>query len=370
VSRPRTLAVAPGRLRGRALQGLLAILFAARVAGADTPPSVWDVARDPDASARWSLHVRVERMLSQVGREDDTAGLDAELRLEAARAMLEEADAAHSPDLRLRFDLGTVYYELGERQGGRLDLFQRAVDVLAPAVDLAPPDDLATTDALQALVYAYAKMNRPHEELATWHRTIPRLLEASSRVVAMMNMGEAEMRLGLLDDALGTFREVLRLCGDLPNSGSAGSTYVLTLWDLAVALDRSGDPGGALDAAAKASSMTVIDSRGMPSTGSSLIARDPDVFFVPEWERQWYLALAAAVDARDAKDARDAAASWAQAEEHWGTYVEKSSAEGARDLFLGIARVRKVQMHARRLIAEKAAAKLPRRPRHPVEWEP
>jgi tetratricopeptide (TPR) repeat protein len=369
VNRPRPTAVTPARPRGLAFRGLLALLFAARVAGADTPPGVWDVARDPAAGARWSLHVRVERMLSQVGGEDDTAGLDAELRLEAARAMLEQADAAHSPDVRLRFDLGTVYYELGERQGGRLDLFQQAVDVLAPAVDLAP-DQLATTDALQALVYAYAKMNRPHEELATWHRTIPRLLEASSRVVAMMNMGEAEMRLGLLDDALGTFREVLRLCGELPNSGSAGSTYVLTLWDLAVALDRSGDPGGALDTAEKASSMTVIDSRGMPSTGSALIARDPDVFFVPEWERQWYLALASCVDARDAKDARDAAADWARAEGHWATYVEKSSAQGARDLFLGIARVRKDQTRARRLAADIAAAKLPKRPRIPVQWEP
>jgi tetratricopeptide (TPR) repeat protein len=351
------------------LPAVLALLLASSIAVADTPPSQWDVARDPAARARWSLHVRVERMLSPVRSEDDAAGLDIELRLEAARAMLERADAAKSPDVRLRFDLGTVYYELGERQGGHLDLFQRAVDVLGPAIDMAP-DQPATTEALQMLVYAYAKMNRPHEELATWHRTIPRLLDAGSRVVAMMNMGEAEMRLGHVDDALGTFREVLRLCGELPNSGSAGSTYVLTLWDLAVALDRSGDPAGALDAAGKAAGMTVIDSRGMPSTGSALIARDPDVFFVPEWERQWYLALASAIDARDSKDARDVAGHWARAEEHWDTYVERSSADGTQDLFVGIARVRRDQVHVRRLAAEKAAARLPRRPRTTVEWEP
>jgi len=361
-----------GRPWRRGLQvflGFLGILLTSRVAGADTPPSTWDIAKDPGARARWSLHVRVERMLSPVRREEDTVGLDVELRLEAARAMLEQADAAHSPDVRLRFDLGGVYYELGERQGGRLDLYQQAVNVLAPAVGLAP-EQPATTEALQTLVYCYAKMNRPHEELATWHRTIPLLLEAGSRVVAMMNMGEAEMRLGHLDDALATFREVLRLCGELPNSGSAGSTYVLTLWDLAVAFDRSGDPGGALDTAGKASAMTVIDSRGMPSTGSALVASDPDVFFVPDWEREWYLALASAVDARDSKDPRDAAAHWAKAEEHWDTYVERSSADGAGDIFLGIARVRKGQVHARRVAAEKAAAKLPKRPRTSVEWEP
>jgi tetratricopeptide (TPR) repeat protein len=369
MSRARAAAGTPRRRGWPWFLGVLAILLSSRAAGADTPPSRWDVARDPGVGERWSLHVRVERMLSPVRRDEDGVGLDAELRLEAARAMLEQADAAHSPDVRLRFDLGSVYYELGEREGGRLDLYQQAVDVLAPAIDLAP-EQPATTEALQTLVYCYAKMNRPHEELATWHRAIPRLLDAGSRVVAMMNMGEAEMRLGHVDDALGTFREVLRLCGELPNSGSAGSTYVLTLWDLAVALDRSGDPGGALDAAGKASAMTVIDSRGMPSTGGALIARDPDVFFVPEWERQWYLALASAVDARDAKDPRDVAASWAKAEEHWDIYVERSSAEGAGDLFLGIARVRKGQVHARRLTADKAAAKLPKRPRTPVEWEP
>ena len=61
------------------------------------------------------------------------------------------------------------------------------------------------------------------------------------------------MRLGRVDDALATFREVLRLCGELPNTPSVGSTYVLALWDVAVALDRSGDPRGALETAAKAS---------------------------------------------------------------------------------------------------------------------
>jgi tetratricopeptide (TPR) repeat protein len=356
-------------MNGKALLAACAVLLCAGVARADTPPNAWDVARDPDARERWSLHVRVERMLSPA-RNDDLAApdprLDAELRLEAARAMLEKGDAAHSPDVRLRFDLGIVYYELGERQGGNLDLFQRAVDLLAPAVDAAP-DEPAATEAFGVLVLAYAKMNRPRDELATWLRYIPRIVDDRARVGSMMNMGEAEMRLGHVDDALATFREVLRLCGELPNSGSIGSTYVLTLWDVAIALDRSGDPGEALDAAAKATHMTVIDSRGMPSSGLALIARDPSVFFVPAWELEWYLALGASAEARDAKDVRDAAEHWARAAQHWDTYVERSSAEGGRDLFLRIARVRQAQAHARKLATEKAAAKLPKRPRRPGE---
>jgi len=173
------------------------------------------------------------------------------------------------------------------------------------------------------------------------------------------------MRLGHVDDALATFREVLRLCGELPNTGSNGRTYVLSLWDVAIALDRSGDPGEALDSAAKASRMTVIDSHGMPSTGAALIARDPLVFFVPAWELQWYLALGASADARDAKDARDAAEHWARAVQHWDNYVERSAAEGTGDPFLKIARLRQSQAHARKLAADRAAARVPKRVRPP-----
>jgi tetratricopeptide (TPR) repeat protein len=328
------------------------------------------MARDPDARARWSLHVRVERMLTPSRSDDVTAPdprLDAELRLEAARAMLEKADAAHSPDALLRIDLGNVYYQLGEVQGGNLGLLQKSVDLLAQAVDLSPVES-AATEAFADLTVAYAKLNRPRDELATWRRYVPLIIDDRVRVGSMMNMGEAEMRLGHVDDALATFHEVLRLCGELPNSGSVGSTYVLTLWDVAVALDRSGDPGEALDSAAKASRITVIDSRGNPSTGALLISNDPSVFFVPAWELQWYLALGATAEARDAKDPRDAAVHWARAAQHWDTYVERSSSEGGRDLFLPIARVRQAQAHARQLAAEKLAAKLPKRSRRgPVE---
>jgi tetratricopeptide (TPR) repeat protein len=309
------------------------VALVSAAAHADTPPNAWDAARDPGARQRWTLHVRVERLLAPVRSEDDggpVPRVDRELRHEAARAMLEEADAAHSPDVRLRFDLGRVYYELADDQGGRADLYRKAIDVLAPAVDAAP-DEPAATEALSVLVYAYAKTNHPREELATWRRYIPRLVDDRGRVVAMMNMGEAEMRLGHVDDATATFREVLRLCGELPNTSSAGSTYALTLFDLAVALDRSGDARSALDTAARASHMNVIDSTGTPTDGASLLAQDPNVFFVPEWEREWYLALVAGAAAREAKDARRAAALWTAAEDHWDRYIERASAAGGND---------------------------------------
>jgi tetratricopeptide (TPR) repeat protein len=345
----------------------LAALLAAPMARADTPPTAWDCARDPQARARWALHVRVEQMLAPPPSGEDVPPLELsrgfELQLERARAMLEAADAEHSPDVRLRFDLGAVYVELGERQK-RDDMYQRAIAVLAPAID-SEPDHPAATKALERLADAYAHLDRAPDELSTWRRHLARLGDDRTRVGEMMNMGEAEMRLGRVDDALATFREVLRLCGELPNTG--GATYVLTLWDLAVALDRSGDPGGALATAARASAMVAIASTGMQMRGRTLIAPpvrggDPAVFFVPEWQREWYLALGSSAAARSAHDARDAATLWAEAEAHWDTYLAGSSAPGTNDPWLAVARVRRDQVHAERVSAEKRAAKLPRRP--------
>ena len=337
-----------------------------RGARAETPPSGWDIARDPAERARWALHVRVQRLM-HASTGDTSLPLDEELRLEAARAMLEEADAAHSPDVRLQFDMGVVYSRLASRQQ-RLDYERRVVEVLVPAL-AAAPDDPGATGALEALVYAYAKLDRPREELDTWRRYIPRLNDDRVRAMAMMNMGEAEMRLGAVNDALSTFREVLRMCGELPNSPGVMSTYVLTLWDLGVALDRSGDPRGALDAAAKASHIAIGG-----KTGAFLIAEDPDVFFVPEWERDWYLALGAAAEGRDADDPRAAALLWGAAERYWTRYVELSTAAQSKaareegEPWLVIARVRRDHARAQRQNAEARAAKLPRRAAPRTPW--
>jgi tetratricopeptide (TPR) repeat protein len=325
---------------------------------AETPPTSWDIARDPAERARWALHVRVQRLMHAPSGEAHP--LDEELRLEAARVVLEDADAAKSPDVRLQFDLGVVYYHLTSRQQ-RLDYERRIVEVLVPAL-AAAPDDPGAVSALEALVYAYAKLDRPHEEFDTWRRYIPRLDDDRLRAMAMMNMGEAQMRLGAVPDALSTFREVLRMCGELPNSLAAMETYVLTLWDLAVALDRSGDPRGALDTAAKASRLVIGG-----KMGAYLITEDENVFFVPDWERDWYLALGAAAEARDADDARAAAMLWGAAERHWARYVEQSSDAQAKatrqegEPWLVIARVRRDHAHVERLNAEARAAKLPRR---------
>lgn len=335
-------------------------------ARADTPPSSWDIARDPGERDRWALHVRVERLIHSP--IDGSPGplevrRDQELRLESARALLEEADAAHSADVRLRFDLGIVYEEIATLER-RSDLNSDVVAILAPAVD-AFPDHPGATEALDSLVYAYAKLDRPREELSTWRRYIPRLLDDRARVGPLMNMGEAQMRLGQLDDALATLRDGLHMCETLPNSSGMNATYALTLWDVAVALDRSGDSHAAEQTAGKARgwSWSEVVSAGSIQlartvTGWDVIRDDDDVFFVPEWEREWYLALGDSASADAAADPRDAARLWSDAEQHWDAYVTHSAAAGTGDRWLAMARARLEHARRARASAQKRAAKL------------
>jgi tetratricopeptide (TPR) repeat protein len=357
----------------RAATGLLVLLASGSVSAvsrADTPPSRWDVAKDPFARDRWELHVKVENRMQP---RSDAEGLGEDRRvvrmldLERARADLEEADAEHSPDVRLQFDLGSVDYELGDIEARR-DLFERAIAVLVPALERAP-DHPAATGALQRLVYCYAKLNRPEDELSAWQRYIPRLSDDRARAAEMMNMGEAEMRLGHAENAVETFREVRRIVALLPNGVE---TFVLNEWDLAVALDRSGDSRGATEEASQMLGMgIVVSGKPLPKQASramrgTLILRQAGVFFVPAWEVEWYFAVAATADARDESDAREVSEAWAEAESHWKKYVENSSASSEHDPWLSIARVRLAHARTERIAAEARARRMPRPPPRPA----
>jgi tetratricopeptide (TPR) repeat protein len=347
------------------------------ISRADAPPSSWDVARDPSARDRWALHVRVERLMHPVESDEPTAigaERDEELRLEAARAILEAADVARGTDPRLRFDLGRIYEQLATEQR-RVDLHHRAVELLEPAMAL-PRDAPGASQALEALVYAYAKLDRPRDELAAWRRYIPGLLDERERIAPLMNMGEAQMRLGRVDDALATFRQTIDICESLPNSSGVNSTYALSLWDLALALDRSGDHTAAIDAAAKARRWTWVELVGFGAaqglrtvTGWDVIQDERNVFFVPEWDRQWYLALGDAAAAAQATEPQDALRLWASAEAHWDAYVTRATSAGGHDLWLPIARRRLEAARAALGDARARAAKAPRPSRpHPESW--
>jgi tetratricopeptide (TPR) repeat protein len=268
-------------------------------------------------------------MLLLRGQLDTESMRDA--ALERARALLEEAHAAKSPDVRLRFDLGEVYYAL--------DRFDRSVAVLVPALEMAP-DHPAAVDALAILAYAYAKLDKSSAERATYERYLARVNDDRYRATAMLNLAEAEMRLGNMKDAIAGYKETIDLCESLPSGVSQAHTLILAVWGLAVALDRDGQAREGLVAARRAVMMDPDDRS---------IAHDPNVFFVPAYDRFWYLALGATVRAEDTKAADDAARAWKIVEQTWNKYIDPAD---ANDRWLALAKVRRERAKAQRIAAE------------------
>jgi tetratricopeptide (TPR) repeat protein len=358
--------------------GALLLAMTVTQAAADTPPSVWDCARDPAERGRWRLHATVEALMHPPASEDSSSLEDdreEELSLEQARAALQDADAAHSPDVRLAFDLGIVYERLAALEHDDV-LQEKVIEVLVPAL-ASSPDHPGAPEALSALAAAFAHVDRPREELATWRRYIPKLADADRRLLPMMNMGEAEMRVGQIDTALSTFHAALDIAQSLPNSASLSDAYALILWDIAIALDRQGDPVDAFKMASKARafSWTINAPAGVlpgviTQTGWDAIQDYVDVFFVPAWEREWYLALGEAGVASDTSDPRVAATGWAEAERHWNTYLTRATEaaqgtgttrdasdvrDGVAARWTAMAKLRRDYAHRARLAAEKRA---------------
>jgi tetratricopeptide (TPR) repeat protein len=284
------------------------VAAAASVAGADTAPTPWDRAKDARIGEDWELHVKVAEWLAIQGLEEPA-------KLQAAKSWLEEAHAETSHDVRLRFDLGEVYE--------RLKHDERAVEVLAPALALAP-DHPAAADAWIELAYAYARLDRSREEMDAYDAFLARATDVRGRATAMLNRAEASMRLGNLDDAVIGYRETILVAESISGLESLFKDDVLARWGLAVALDRSGDPTGSAKEAALAAQLDPASHGPWPV--GSIIGDPVNVFFVPDYERAYYIGLGLAEHAKQAKDRRTESLLWAKTASVWQAYVR--GAEG------------------------------------------
>ncbi len=289
--------------RGLARGLASALLLVSASALADTRPSLWESAREPGARTRYALHVTVRQILDFESRVP-LARFGA---LDRARTLLEDAQAERSPEPTLRFDLGEVYYAL--------DLHDEAVRVLVPAL-AEHGDHPAGTEALLSLAYSFAKLDRPREERDAYLRFLARTTNDRARVTATLNLAEAEMRLGNLREAIAGYQEAIALSSSLPQFASSQESGTLAVWGLAVAQDRSGDPMAARASATRALGL---------DPGMALVAHGPNVFFVPEYERLWYLALGDEAEAARSPEPRQALRHLRSAELFWRTYVDKAT---------------------------------------------
>ena len=94
------------------------------------------------------------------------------------------------------------------------------------------------------------------------------------------------------------------------------------------------------------------------ASGWDAIHDTSTVFFVPDWEREWYLALGTPRRARAATDPRDAARSGQAAEHHRETYVARAPRPPAADPWVAIAKRRLDEARGERVAAGKRAGKL------------
>lgn len=302
-------------------------------AWADTPPSMWESARVPGARERYALHTRIAELLdSRISNELAKFGV-----FERARTVLEEVDAEHSPDPRLRFDLGEVYYVL--------DLNEEAIRVLAPATR-AFDSHPGAERALNILAYAYAKLDRSREERDTYTRYLEKLVEPQMRASALMNRAEADMRLGDLPTAIRGYDDALAEIASFSGSG-AHLTSALASWGLALALDRAGETGRAKREAAQAAALD-------PKLG--IIGNGQIAFFVPEYERLAYLALGSKALAETATDPREVLLYRQGQALYWKTYVARATPD---ERWLPHAKARLAEAEKALTLAEKAAKKAP-----------
>ncbi len=329
-------------IRGCALVLALASSLAhPKFARAETPPSVWDSAKDPLARDRYKLHLEVQELLEIRGLGE--IGALKNLTADRARVMLEAKDAAHSPDPRLRFDLAEVY-ELAER-------YDAVITVLEGALAMAP-DHPAATHAWFALAGAYAHKDSAEasrKEIAAYREYLARETDEEDRAIALLNLAEAEMHLGEMDHAISDYQESMRLAASSPRVRGP-ITEILAVWGLAVAYDRSGDATGA---AAQAKLATQMDGH------DRLISDKRYTFFVPEYERNWYLGLAAMAHAREETDPRAILAHWVDAEQRWESYLAGAEKPSSGDHWTARARSHRDFAKAQRVKAAARVGKLP-----------
>lgn len=316
-------------------------------AHADTPPSVWDRARDPSVGDTYRVHLEVQRRLA-TGATARAFGFSAsdESQKDTVRAMLERLHADKSPDARLRFDLGLVYLLLSNSQAPTY--YKRAAEVLGEALAFAP-DHPAAEEGWSRLAEACGHIGDHDCERRSYNQVLRLTTEEGDRGTSTLNLAETEMHLGNLKEAIEGYREALRIASRSPSRTLAP----LAMWGMAVALDRSGDRIGADKEA-----LAVLELQ--TSSGLNGLLRSSGVFFYPDYELAWYDAVGASALARKpGATPAEVALHWKTAEDAFASYVRAASRPGVTDRWLELAKVRLAAAKLEREKAEKRRGKAP-----------
>ena len=319
--------------------GVLAIgVLAPSFARADTPPSVWDRAKDPTVAESYRLHVEVQRRL--VARERSRFDVE-DSQARAARALLERYGAAKSADPRLRFDLALVYLRLKE--------YDKAAQLLTSVLAEAPEHPAAEM-GWKRLAVACGHTGDRECERRSYGQELRLETDESERGTPTLNLAETEMHVGNLREAIEGYREALRIAGRV----SSRELAPFAVWGLAVALDRSGDRLGAEKEARFARELE--RSMNVPN-----LLHTEAAFFTPKYEIHWYDGLGAAAAARTSTSPAEIVRLWRSSEQSFASYVRFAEIAKEKDRWLELAKLRHAGAKAEREKAEKKYGKEPPR---------
>jgi tetratricopeptide (TPR) repeat protein len=378
---PRTPERSGGSRFGLAIKLASAVLFAIGALGstarADTPPNIWDLAKNPDAFEQRREHLRLEENLELLDTLKEIGGRTRDAFRAAALAGAQNVldDAKAPKDKWLRYDEAVVAMYRADILGSMKE-YERAIELLEP---LAKEFEGTLFDAeiWQKLAECYVRVERTPDEIRAYDEVIKRAVVAEGTATPLLNQSEAYMRNGDVDVAVTQLREVYRLAGTMPNGNELG---VLAQWDLAVALDRSGDARGAIAAARSAIHMdarclavsTMHTVKIYPTCKDADIAfvlvpaglfpvseENDTVYFVPKYERNWYMALGREALALDGDKPREIAENWKRAETEMMTYMTSAAQHGG-DKWVDLAKKRLDEIRKHRLEADKRAGVSPK----------
>ncbi len=199
---------------------------------------MWDLAKKPDALEQYRQHVAITRKIDLIDELSDDASLMAHVETtdaeDAARAL---SEVWHGPkNAWLEFDDGWIAMKRHD--------YARAVALLEPLTK-SFEGQMFAQEIWMKLAECYVKLERTDDEIHAYDEVLARSMTEMQRITPLMNQGEAIMRSGDANTALAQFRDVEKLAGQTVN---ATEVSMLAQWDIAVALDRSGDFAGALQA--------------------------------------------------------------------------------------------------------------------------
>lgn len=247
-------------------------------------PSRWAMARDNQLYEDEITKAEAEEQLLAHRLEKKSPFEDPILRIESyaprAAQILERAQASKSRDWYLRLLLARAYHETGRWLEASLAFESVISDPQTPVVFRA--------DALADVAIGYARLGRQGDEIDAYELALAFEPHPSSRATMLANQAEGFMVKGDISRAIAGYRASLEAL----SSYEAPWLAPTTLWSLGVALDRSGDLGGALETIARARSYDPNDVR----------IHGPDWFFVPPYDESYYDALGDWLTARRAPD--------------------------------------------------------------------